>query len=374
MFWEEAPNRCTPGLDLSFNDESVVTIVIKKIIPAVAGAVLASLVLVSCASPSTTTGSDGQELTQIRFSPTAPLPSYWPAYWLADGLGFYEDEGLDVEIIDAGTAVQALLLSDGLEFAGTGQDFIPQGAELEGLQYYLATDRYPWVVITFADGDVQELTDLDGGKIGINAPHDSLDAELIMSAAGVAKENYELIPVGEDRAALIAMENGDIDAFVGAYQSMDFLPTISDRELVTVANDELENWHNIGIMTTVDKLENDRETSIAFARAVARATVWQYENPELAAEILSEITPDWAGSTEEGLRLLYMANDFNRALYENQMRYDMANLQGIIDTFAELGFIEESYPAESIATNDYIDEIWSFDIEAEKEAARNGER
>lgn len=344
----------------------------KKRALAPAALILTSLLLASCASPSTP-GAGSGELTEIRFAPTAPLPSYWPAYWLADGLGFYEDEGLDVEIIDAGTAVQALLLTDGLEFAGTGQDFIPQGAELEGLQYFLATDRYPWVVITFADGDVKELTDLDGGKIGINAPHDSLDAELIMSAAGVPKENYELIPVGEDRAALIAMENGDIDAFVGAYQSMDFLPTISDRELVTVANEELENWHNIGIMTTVDKLENERETSIAFARAVARATVWQYENPELAAEILSEVTPDWAGSTEEGLRLLYLANDFNRDIYENQGRYDMENLQGIIDTFAELGFIDSSYPAESIATNDFIDEIWSFDVEAEKEAARNGE-
>lgn len=351
-------------------------------------AAVLALVLAACGGAEDVAGEAGDDApsaaddapsaagdpVSVTFAPTAPLPSYWPFYWLADGLGFYADENLEVEIVSTGSAVQAALLTDRLDFAGAGLDFIPQGAEEERLQYYMATDRYVWLLMTFADSDITSVEDLRGRTIGINEPHDTLDAELIMASGGVPRGEYELVPVGEDRAALIAMENGDVDAFVAAYQAQEFLPGLTDRELVQIDTPDLDGWYNTGIMATVDDIGDQRDLAVRFGRAVARAMVWQYENPQVAAEVMTEVAPDWAPSTEEGLVLLEMVNDWNRDIYEDRGRMEDAVYQQMIDTHAELGFIEESYPADRIFTNDLIDDIWGFDIEAEQEAARSGER
>ena len=77
---------------------------------------------------------------------------------------------------------------------------------------------------------------------------------------------------------------------------------------------------------------------------------------------------------QPAVALVEAGNEANRASYEDRGRMELDIYQDMVDTHAELGLIDESYDASVLFTNELIDEIWDFDVEAEIEAARNDER
>ncbi|HEX6299220.1 MAG TPA: ABC transporter substrate-binding protein [Acidimicrobiia bacterium] len=315
------------------------------------------------------------ELTAVSFAPTAPLPIYWPYYYIAEPLGFYEDEGIDIEFENVQTAVQQSLLSGRLTFSGTGLDYIPQAPTLDDPpKWFMNVDRYLWVMVTLADSEFQTAADLEGGVIGINAPHDTLDADFLMGAAGVEMGNYELIPVGEDLAALVQLEDGAIDAFVTAGAvSVAAIRDFTDTELRIIENEAAESFYNVGSMLTLDQLENERDLAVRFGRAVARGMVWTWENPEATGRLIYEMFPESAESEEQAIRLIVAGNEANQASYDARGAMELDVYQEMVDKHAEQGLIEESYDASILFTNDLIDDIWDFDVDAEAEAARSYE-
>jgi NitT/TauT family transport system substrate-binding protein len=323
-----------------------------------------------------TDATDGEEpsgeLDQVRFAPTAPLPIYWPYYYVAESLGFYEDEGIDIEIINAQTAVQQSLLAGQLDITGTGLDYIPQAPTLDDPpKWYMNVDRYLWVMVTLEDSDIQTAADLEGGTIGINEPHDTLDADFLMGAAGVEMGNYELLPVGSDQAQLVALENGEVDAFVTAGAvSVAALRDVSDTPIRVIENEAAESYYNVGNMATLEELE-DPDIAVRFGRAVARGMVWTWENPEATGRLVYEAYPESAESEEQAIILVEAGNEANRASYEARGAMELEVYQDMVDKHVEVGLIEEGYDADILFTNDLIDQIWDFDVEAEAEAARN---
>lgn len=324
----------------------------------------------------TTTAAEEEpsgELTTVSFAPTAPLPAYWPYYYIADPLGFYEDEGIDIEFENVQTAVQQSLLSGRLTFSGTGLDYIPQAPTLDDPpKWFMNVDRYLWVMVTLADSEFQTAADLEGGTIGINAPHDSLDADFLMGAAGVPQGSYELIPVGEDLPALVQLEEGAIDAFVTAGAvSVAAIRDFTDTELRIIENEVAESYYNVGSMLTLDQLENDRDLAVRFGRAVARGMVWTWENPEATGRLIFEMFPESAESEEQAIRLIEAGNEANRASYDARGAMELEVYQDMVDRHADQELIEESYDASILFTNELIEDIWDFDVEAEAEAARS---
>lgn len=328
-----------------------------------------------------TTGGEGTsgvvcgdgETTEVTFAPTAPLPLYWPYYYIADPLGFYEDAGIEISFENVQTAVQQSLMTGRLTFSGTGLDYIPQAPTLDDPpKWFMNVDRYLWVMVTLADSDVQSAQDLQGAAIGINEPHDSLDADFMMGAAGVPVGEYELLPVGQDRAALAALEAGDIEAFVTAGAvSVEALRDFTDNELRIIENEAAESYYNVGSMLTVDQLNNEPDLAVCFGRAVARGMVWAWENPTATGQLIYEMFPESAESEEQAIRLIEAGNEANLGSYENRGEMELEVLQEMVDTHAELDLIDESYDANILFTNELLDDIWDFDIDAEAEAASN---
>jgi NitT/TauT family transport system substrate-binding protein len=313
------------------------------------------------------------EAATVSFAPTAPLPVYWPYYYIAEPLGFYEDEAIDIEFENVQTAVQQSLLSGRLTFSGTGLDYIPQAPTLdEPPKWFMNVDRYLWVMVTLADSDFQTAADLEGGTIGINAPHDTLDADFLMGAAGVAQGSYELIPVGEDLPAVVQLEEGAIDAFVTAGAvSVAAIRDFTDTELRIIENEAAESYYNVGSMLRLDQLEDERDLAVRFGRAVARGMVWTWENPEATGRLIYEMFPEAAESEEQAIRLIEAGNEANQASYDARGAMELDVYQEMVDKHAEQDLIDESYDASILFTNELIDDIWDFDLEAEAEAAQS---
>jgi NitT/TauT family transport system substrate-binding protein len=324
-------------------------------------------------APTETTEAAGEPVS-VSFAPTAPLPVYWPYYYIAEPLGFYEDESIDIVFENVQTAVQQSLLSGRLTFSGTGLDYIPQAPTLDDPpKWFMNVDRYLWVMVTLADSEFQSAADLEGGVIGINAPHDTLDADFLMGAAGVDQGEYELVPVGEDLQALVQLDDEAIDAFVTAGAvSVAAIRDFTDTELRIIENEAAESYYNVGSMLRLDQLENERDLAVRFGRAVARGMVWTWENPEATGRLIYEMFPDEAAESEEqAIRLIEAGNEANQASYDARGAMDLDVYQEMVDKHAEQGLIDESYDASILFTNELIDDIWDFDLEAEAEAARS---
>jgi NitT/TauT family transport system substrate-binding protein len=194
-----------------------------------------------------------------------------------------------------------------------------------------------------------------------------------MGAAGVDQGEYELVPVGEDLQALVQLEDGAIDAFVTAGAvSVAAIRDFTETELRIIENEAAESYYNVGSMLRLDQLENERDLAVRFGRAVARGMVWTWENPEATGRLIYEMFPDEAAESEEqAIRLIEAGNEANQASYDARGAMELDVYQEMVDKHAEQGLIDESYDASILFTNELIDDIWDFDLEAEAEAARS---
>ena len=318
--------------------------------------------------------SGGGGMTEVRTAAPAPVPPGFPSYWLAEGYGFYAEECLDVEQVDPGQAAAASLQTDRLDMAGI--DFataVPMAAGQgdAGVRAFMVTDLQPFLFVTFEDSGLESIADLEGKTIGINEPHDETDARFLLSSAGLSEGDYELVPVGEDRPALLALERGDVAAFMGAFRGANTsLPDLASKPLKLLETESSTRPYHGAVMATEQYLEENRETAVGFGRALVRAMIWQWENPELSAEIMMEQSPESAEDVEQMQEFLEVGSAYHQPLYDDMFRFSGERLQDYVDNAAELGVIEESFDASTLYTDDLIDDILDFDVEAEKEAAR----
>lgn len=331
------------------------------------------------AGPDTAAGeSEGADTTvaaesaSLRVAPTVPGPLYWSFYWSAGPLGFYEEQNLDVEIIPVEASVPQAILSGQLDIGGVGSDFIPQGAELSELKWFMMTDAYLFGVVVPGESELQSVESLAGLRIGINEPHDEFDAEFLLTSNGIERGAYELVPLGEAVPVAEAMLSGDIDAMIIPLGSSwvninDAFPEAGFRVLDSPGT---EGYYNTGLITTEQMIAENRDVVVRFGRAIAKGIIWMKENPEATAAAVLEAEPSAAETPEETLEFVNRASEYNAEIWEERGVVHEEIIQATIDRTAELGFIEESYDAATIIDESLHAEIWDFDVEAEIEAAR----
>ena len=101
--------------------------------------------------------------------------------------------------------------------------------------------------------------------------------------------------------------------------------------------------------------------------------MWTWENPEATGRLIFEMFPDAAEDEEQAIRLIEAGNEANRASFDARGAMELEVYQQMVDMHAQTELIEETYDASILFTNDLIEDIWSFDMEAEAEAARTYE-
>jgi NitT/TauT family transport system substrate-binding protein len=326
-------------------------------------------------SSDTTSGSDGTaapEVVSLKVAPTVPGPLYWSFYWSAGPLGFYEEEGLDVEIIPVEASVPQAILAGQLDIGGVGSDFIPQGAELNELKWFMMTDAYLFGAVVPGDSELDSVESLAGMRIGINEPHDEFDAEFVLTSNGIERGDYELIPLGEAVPVAEAMLSGDVDAMIIPLGSswVNINNAFPDAGFRVLESPGTDGFYNTGLITSDEMIAENRDVVVRFGRAIAKAIIWMKENPEATAEAVMEAEPSAAESAEEALPFVIRASEFNAEIWEEQGVIHPEIIQATIDRTAELGFIEESYDAGTIIDESLHEEIWNFDVEAVTEEAR----
>ena len=141
---------------------------------------------------------------------------------LADSLGYYRDEGLDVTLENLPTGPPAIraLLGGSVDVAVYMYEhnvlLAAQGQRVRSFFIATSQDGKVLVVCPSAVNKIHSLSDLKGALIGVSAAGATTQTwlEYSLAAHGLPKSEYRTVPVGIGSSAFAAMENGRVDAAV----------------------------------------------------------------------------------------------------------------------------------------------------------------
>lgn len=242
------------------------------------------------------TGAESGTVTSIK---VLRSPVFFEPLIIAERQGYFEEQGLDVQIVDGGTAAQqvAQLVSGEVDIAATGGvstiAAVAQGMPIKAI---LGTQNANPSVVTSgllvtADSPIQGYGDLAGKTIGLQGLKETthLGSMLALEDAGVDTDSVEFVqlplPGLND-----ALAKGQVDA---AYNIGSFYPTgigMGFRTVGSPANDFLEGGPNAWYVSSDDFIAENQEAVEKFIEAMKKATDYAIDNPEVVQDLQIEFT------------------------------------------------------------------------------------
>lgn len=145
---------------------------------------------------------------------------YYLPLALADKLGYFKEQGLNVEINDFKGGSQSLnaLVSNSVDVVtGAYEHTLRMQVKGQPIVAVIELGRYPGISLAVKKDRADKLktpADLKGAKIGVTAPGSSTNmiVQYLMVKAGLKPDDASFIGVGAGPGAVAAMRKGEIDA------------------------------------------------------------------------------------------------------------------------------------------------------------------
>jgi len=320
---------------------------------------------------------------------TADLNIGYPFATLAKALGYFEQEGLDVDIVPGqSSAATAQLLLSGRADVGVAQPdpiVIQRANNKTPLVSFYAVCRHSTNrIIVEPDSPIQSVRDLRSKKVGVSdfGSGGVIYLRARLKEAGMRPNDVQMISVGYGTPSFEALKNHSVDVEVS------FTVGIARQQMagyavrvLPVSPDEL-TLYSYNLFATQAFIEKNPDVIAKFGRATAKATVFLMTNPEAAVRVFWKQYPDRAPKDINDTKTLQS----NLAIIKAQM-HDMAADELPVDfkwgsqdaaTFGKIeayladdGQIASPIAATNFFTNDFADAFNQFDHAAIVNQARN---
>ena len=206
-----------------------------KLIKIFAGLFAAAVLLSSAAA------AQAPEKKQVTLGVGGKPALYYLPLTLCERLGFFAEQGLDVDINDfsgGAKSLQALVGGSVDVVTGAYEHTIRMQHKGQDIRAVLELGRYPAITVGVkADraAKFKSLKDLKGMKIGVTAPGSSTNMVVwyLMAKAGLSRDDASFIGVGTGASAVAAIKKGEIDAISNIDPVIAKLE--ADKDIVVVA-------------------------------------------------------------------------------------------------------------------------------------------
>lgn len=208
---------------------------------------------------------------------------------LAEQLGYFRAEGLDVAISDFSADARALqaVLGGAADVASAAYEHtITQQSQGRQFQAFVLQGRAPQIALGVSAKSLSHykaVADLKGRKIGVTAPGSDTDmvAKLVLARAGLKAADVSLIGVGSSAGALSALRSGQIDAICNIDPVMTMLEQKGDVRVI-VDTRTLKGTREVfgGSMPAaclyapLDFVQRNPNTAQALTNAIVRSLKW----------------------------------------------------------------------------------------------------
>lgn len=214
---------------------------------------------------------------------------YYLPLTIAEQLGYFKAEGLDVEISDfagGAKALQAVVGGSADVCSGAFEHTIALQSKGQYYTAFVLQGRAPQIAIGVSTKNMpnyKSLADLKGKKIGVSAPGSSTNmvANLVLSRAGIKPTDVSYIGVGTAGAALTAIRAGQIDAMSNTDPVMTMLEQknevriISDTRTLKGTLDVFGGPMPAGCLyASAEFIQKNPNTCQALANAIVHGLKW----------------------------------------------------------------------------------------------------
>jgi NitT/TauT family transport system substrate-binding protein len=160
------------------------------------------------------------EKTRLNIAVAGKAAFYCLPLTIAEQLGYFKAEGLDVEITDHPSGVRALqaLGGNGADVvSGAYEHTIAMQARGQVYQAFVLQGRAPQIAVGVSARALpgfRGVADLRGKRVGVSAPGSSTNmvANLVLQRGGLRAGDVNYVGVGTAVGALAALRTGQIDA------------------------------------------------------------------------------------------------------------------------------------------------------------------
>lgn len=165
---------------------------------------------------------------------------YYLPLTVAEQLGYFKAEGLDVRIVDFAGGSQALRAVVGGSadvVSGAFEHTVNMQAKGQFLRAFVLQGRAPQIVLGVNPKTMpafKSVADLKGKKIGVTAPGSSTNvmANFVLAKAGLKPSDVSFVGVGASSGAVAAMRSGQIDAMSNLDPVITLLARSGDLKIV----------------------------------------------------------------------------------------------------------------------------------------------
>lgn len=265
-----------------------------------------ALTLAACSNADTADPEQTAAPATVRFAlDWAPNTNHIGVY-VAEELGYFDEAGIEVEILPyASTPVAELVSGGAADFGIAGQAVVQvaRTAGLEIISVYRVTQSEVGELVFLADRDeINRPADLDGLTFGgFGSPLYSSIVRAMVQYDGGTGDITEVIL---DTGAYEALSTGSIDFTLSVATWESIQAEIEDRPYRAFAYQDygVPELQAVGIISSDAYLDANAEDARSFVQAVQRGYEYAAANPAEAAQLLIDANPDTLGASEELVR------------------------------------------------------------------------
>ena len=292
-------------------------------------------------------------------------------------MGFWRDEGLEVEALPApGAAAAIQLVVGGRATAAIANPSSEMISVQKGstIKFYYSAQRGDIFGVGLPEGSgLNTLADLKGKSIGVTsfASGGTIYAKGLLSEAGLTERDYTLVEIGVGARAAAALKSNQVQALSMYDEAYAQLEQVGLRMSKIIRDPRAKNYISGSIVVQNEDLEKRRAMLVGLARGIAKGQIFQETNPEAAVRIHWKMYPQTApraGVTQEEVNKAVEVNRTStklvsrNALGTNTLgdmpRERMEDFQRYLVT---TGVLPKAIGVEAYYTEDLIAEINKFD-------------
>ncbi|MBO9647630.1 MAG: ABC transporter substrate-binding protein [Variovorax sp.] len=233
---------------------------------------------------------------------------YLPAK-LADSLGYFKDEGLNVELqsqpagVDAENQLIAGAVQGVVGFYDHTIDLQSKGKEIEAIAVFCKVPGEVELVSTKAAPTFKTMADAKGKTLGVTGLGSSTEflTRYLADRQGVATKDYSLLPVGAGNTFVAAMKQDRIQAGMTTEPTVSEMLKTGDAKVLVDLRTEKDTAAALGGLYPAASFyvqnawaESHKEQAAKLAHAFARTM--EYIHTHSAEEIAEKMPRDYYGS------------------------------------------------------------------------------
>ncbi|HSW07566.1 ABC transporter substrate-binding protein [Aquabacterium sp.] len=214
---------------------------------------------------------------------------YYLPLTIAEQLGYFKAEGLELQIVDfagGSQALRALVGGSADVVSGAFEHTVNMQVKGQKLRAVVLMGRAPQIVLGVNPKTMsgfKTVADLKGKKIGVTAPGSSTNVmtNFVLAKAGLKPSDVSIIGVGAGNGAVAAMRSGQIDAIsnldpvISLLLRSNDLKIVSDTRIVAESEKVFGGPMPAGCLYLAQAfIDKHPKTVQALVNAIVRADKW----------------------------------------------------------------------------------------------------